>query len=448
MKRSLPLLAAVWSGMMAGQGYGQTAVDLRTQSKSVDFSGALSTRPVRTGPSLPATCQIGELFFRTDIETGKNLYGCVAANSWRQMAADVSFSGVTGIAAVVQGGTGAGDAATARANLGAAATIHTHSVTDLNGVTGKAGSGNLLQMFGGGTVNPNDCARFDGSGNVISAGAPCGSGGSGGTGSIPPTLTPITFSATPTFPITNSTQGFTLTLSGDVTSSTFSGVPSDGQEVWFRICQDGNGGHAFAYPVSIVGEDTIDTAPSACTSQLFKYLAASTSYAGVTAGKSDNATAGLVTPAGALALPAGPDTLVGRLSADTLSNKTFIAPALGAASATSINGTPIPSNTTLLQVIASGSLALATNSIASGACQAVSSGVNNATATGADPTRDTVSFTPSASIKAITGYVPGTSGGLSVNAYVTANAVNFDVCNWTSSAVVPGAVVVRWKVIR
>ena len=97
--------------------------------------------------------------------------------------------------------------------------------------------------------------------------------------------------------------------------------------------------------------------------------------------------------------------------------------------------------------IASGSLALATNSISSGSCQAVSSGVNNATATGV-ATTDVIAFTPNASIKAVTGYTPTTTGGLTITAYPTANAVNFDVCNWSGSPITPGAVTINWRVTR
>lgn len=62
--------------------YAQTQVDLRTQSKNVDFAAAASTRPVKTGASLPATCQVGELFFRTGVAAGSNLYGCTSTDQW------------------------------------------------------------------------------------------------------------------------------------------------------------------------------------------------------------------------------------------------------------------------------------------------------------------------------------------------------------------------------
>jgi hypothetical protein len=62
--------------------FGQTLVDLRTQSKSIDFSALPSTRPVQVGTTLPATCQVGQLFFNSASPSGANLYGCSAPNIW------------------------------------------------------------------------------------------------------------------------------------------------------------------------------------------------------------------------------------------------------------------------------------------------------------------------------------------------------------------------------
>ena len=60
----------------------QTQIDLRTQAKNVDFSGATSTRPMKTGTTLPATCVVGNMFFNTAAPAGANLYGCTSANTW------------------------------------------------------------------------------------------------------------------------------------------------------------------------------------------------------------------------------------------------------------------------------------------------------------------------------------------------------------------------------
>lgn len=92
---------AAWTGL------GQTTIDLRTQSKNVDFSGALSTKPLKAGTTLPGTCAMGELFFKTNAGTGKNIYTCAPANQWSAVTGTAaagagnyaaSFSGQTSVA--------------------------------------------------------------------------------------------------------------------------------------------------------------------------------------------------------------------------------------------------------------------------------------------------------------------------------------------------------------
>ena len=88
-KRTITILLA------AALGFAQTQVDLRTQSKSVDFSGATSTRPVQTGTTLPAVCQTGQLFFKSDAPAGQNIYACTAPNVWTLEAGGSGGSGLT-----------------------------------------------------------------------------------------------------------------------------------------------------------------------------------------------------------------------------------------------------------------------------------------------------------------------------------------------------------------
>jgi hypothetical protein len=68
--------------VVAGYGMAQTQVDLRTQSKSVDFSAASLTKPMQTGTSLPATCSVGAMFLNTTAAAGQNVYACTATNTW------------------------------------------------------------------------------------------------------------------------------------------------------------------------------------------------------------------------------------------------------------------------------------------------------------------------------------------------------------------------------
>ncbi len=73
----------IWTAaVLAAAAVGQTQVDLRTQSKSVDFSANTTTKPVTVGSALPATCGVGQVFFLSSAPAGQNLYACTSTNSW------------------------------------------------------------------------------------------------------------------------------------------------------------------------------------------------------------------------------------------------------------------------------------------------------------------------------------------------------------------------------
>jgi hypothetical protein len=80
MKTLFQMLLVCLVGALAAAG--QTAVHLKTQAKSVDFSAASMTKPAKAGTIIPATCEVGEVFFKTNAIAGQNLYGCVATDSW------------------------------------------------------------------------------------------------------------------------------------------------------------------------------------------------------------------------------------------------------------------------------------------------------------------------------------------------------------------------------
>lgn len=82
-------------------------------------------------------------------------------------------------------------------------------------------------------------------------------------------LRTITFSATPTIDLSSGNL-FTITLTGNVTSSTWSN-PTSGQEFRLIICQDGTGSRTFAFPATFKGA-TIPPASatlSTCSVQSF-----------------------------------------------------------------------------------------------------------------------------------------------------------------------------------
>jgi len=83
----------LWAVFVA-TGEGQTLVDLRTQTKSVDFSGAPSTKPMQIGSSLPSTCTVGQFFFLTSAPAGSNVYACGTVNLWTLQGSNLpSYTG-------------------------------------------------------------------------------------------------------------------------------------------------------------------------------------------------------------------------------------------------------------------------------------------------------------------------------------------------------------------
>jgi hypothetical protein len=68
-------------------GLAQTKVDLSNQTKTVDLSNLGPTKPVQKGTVVPATCAVGQMFFKADAVPGANLYACVSANAWVVLAA-------------------------------------------------------------------------------------------------------------------------------------------------------------------------------------------------------------------------------------------------------------------------------------------------------------------------------------------------------------------------
>jgi hypothetical protein len=97
----------------------------------------------------------------------------------------------------------------------------------------------------------------------------------------------------------------------------------------------------------------------------------------------------------------------------------------------------------LTTTIASGTAALGTVSIASATCAtAVTTVATNVATT------DVVTASFNGDPTAVTGYVPSTSGMLSIIGYPTAGNVVFKVCNNTAGSITPGAITLNWRVVR
>ena len=97
----------------------------------------------------------------------------------------------------------------------------------------------------------------------------------------------------------------------------------------------------------------------------------------------------------------------------------------------------------LTGTVASGTATMGTGAITSGTCATVVT----VAATGV-ATTDTIAATPNTDPTAVTGYAPSASGSLYIQAYPTANNVNFRVCNNTSGSITPSALTLNWRVSR
>lgn len=54
----------------------------------------------------------------------------------------------------------------------------------------------------------------------------------------------------------------------------------------------------------------------------------------------------------------------------------------------------------------------------------------------------------SSSLNAVTGYAPTVNGGLTLAVYPSADNINFDQCNWSSSTITPGGITLNYEVIK
>ncbi len=82
------LMAAAFAGAQT------TQINLASQSKHVDFSGASATKPSKVAAAIPAVCSMGEIFFDSNAPAGQNLYGCTATNIWSQLGGNGAGAGM------------------------------------------------------------------------------------------------------------------------------------------------------------------------------------------------------------------------------------------------------------------------------------------------------------------------------------------------------------------
>lgn len=171
-----------------------------------DASGAATTKPLKAGTAIPASCGVGEMFFKTDAAAGANIYLCTGPNAWTQIAAVGGGAGTVtntvGALAVDLPLFGAGgNDAKAGTKTGTrnqvvvsqSPTIASPVITDLTNMphshanpagggqvglsailpSNISGNGSKLASVTG-SLTSGDCAKFDATGNIIDSGSSCG----------------------------------------------------------------------------------------------------------------------------------------------------------------------------------------------------------------------------------------------------------------------------------
>ncbi len=161
--------------VLCALGYAQTTINGgRTVLGPVDNSGAVSTKPAKSGATLPATCSVGEEFFKTDATAGQNKYGCTATNTWTQQG--VNANQYKGAALVRSFGFDFGDPGGSALTAGAtqygvmvvpfACTIASWDIA----VDAGTASIKLWRVATGGTAIPTSANSINTSGVAIASG--------------------------------------------------------------------------------------------------------------------------------------------------------------------------------------------------------------------------------------------------------------------------------------
>lgn len=127
---------------------------------TINFANATATSPFQVGliAAKPATCTVGQYYYSSDAPLGSNLSGCTALNTWSgvptldsgnhilvsQIPASLTSNtsgvaaNITGVAGIVNGGTGQTTASAALTALGGVTPTQASVGAPINGATGSA----------------------------------------------------------------------------------------------------------------------------------------------------------------------------------------------------------------------------------------------------------------------------------------------------------------------
>jgi len=181
-------LALIWLlGLAAGAGHAQTQLDLRRQSRNVDFTGASFTRPAKTGTAFPPNCTLGDVFFKTDALAGNNLYVCTGAGVWNQATGGSAppASQLLDFQVTFIGGTATVNCITCNYRVGDKVFLLSGNKSATN-LTGNGGSGTVFFY-----LDPIGAVRFGFDGTVVTGATLSGLVGQSGVTGFQPDSIPL-----------------------------------------------------------------------------------------------------------------------------------------------------------------------------------------------------------------------------------------------------------------
>lgn len=270
-----------------------------------------------------------------------------------------------------------------------------------------------------GTLTNNNCVKFDASGNLVDSGTTCGAGSTGISGAT--------------------SQGAMYATSATTGSST--GAMTNGQ-VLMGTTGSNPSNKTLTTPSAKTTAYTVVTADFAAYTTFT--VASGTPFTitlPATAPGAGMYITAINYSTGALTLGRNGRTINGGTNDIVLPAAGVLTPTVAMIVSDGTNY--VASETGAPQLIASGTLALSTSAIASGACSAA----QTATATGT-ATTDLVLASFNGDPTGVTGYAASTNGMLTIIPYPTANTFAVKVCNNTNASITPGAITLNFRVIR
>lgn len=312
--------------------------------------------------------------------------------------------------------------------------------------TPVTGSTQCLQVNSSGVISGSGASCASSGGTVTTSGSPLSGQGTFFTGSAV-----IGGSSNWTY---SASSGHSITQGGNASDAIFIKRATDTAPTGNFVHYQNNAGTIDQYRVDVTGNLTLAGAISAGsggTNQGAIQLSQGSTAFTVAGNSFGWAAPTTMTTSVVLespnAVPAATQIMVFPAPTSNVSQFTWTNYTLAGMSATFSSPLSLSTNTvtcpTCAVTVATGTATINPGAVSSGTCSPAIA----ATATGV-ATTDVIMATPNVDPTVVTGYSPAAGGSLYIDAYPTANTVNFKVCNPTSGSLTPTSMTMNWRVAR